>query len=141
MKIANLSCFLVLASGAFGQTGTISAAIEPALNTGHFGGSAAVALDLSSESSVSLRAGTGKTVLAGFNSEIVRLTAGDLQFRIHGDLQAGMIGGRAGISTGLYVPVWSIGKYAVSIGAHLVKAGGVSVYPTVYASVARSWGK
>lgn len=78
--------FALAALCAFGQV-TISTAVEPALNApARFGVSVAGALNVTESNSVSLRYGSGNTVLAGVGRKFVEFMPG---LTLVGDLQAG----------------------------------------------------
>lgn len=135
--------FALMAISAFGQI-SFSTAIEPALNApARFGISAAVAGNVTPNNALSMRFGTGPTLMPGYTRSFVEFYPG---ITLYGDVQGGMtyrsVGGQkeltrivlygAGVSTDLG------GGVSVSYGLHVNKIEHVPMYPSVYVSI--GWG-
>lgn len=123
MKTALL--FFGFLAGALAQSGTVSTALEPNFHDYGSGFSVAGSYNVG-DAAATLRIGTGRTFLLGYSRDVLMFDRNGLphdRFALAGNFQAGSIGGRA------------------ALGANLNLVGGVGAYASVYASLARSWGK
>jgi hypothetical protein len=128
-----------LALSAFAQTGTISAAIEPALasHSPQFGVSFAGALNVDRDDAVSLRYGSGGTWLGGITRSLVEFDPWCCT--LVADIQAGASGGRRMILYGVGVATDLGSGFSVTYGLHINKLGGTRLFPTFYVSVAKQF--
>ncbi|MGD0869076.1 MAG: hypothetical protein ABSB88_05965 [Bryobacteraceae bacterium] len=126
---------------------TVSTAVEPALNApARFGVSAAVSATLpptwldgwdEGRNSVSIRYGSGRTILGGVARNFVDFLPG---LSLVGDVQAGTTGGRGVILYGAAVAT-DLGRgYSVTYGAHINKIAGRPMYPSAYVSIGYTFG-
>jgi hypothetical protein len=148
-RLSVITFALVLCMAAFGQTGSVSAAIEPALKSpAQFGVSFTGALNISRDnyltalygySDVSKPAHAG---LLGVGRNLVEFMPG---FTLAGNVQVGAVfsGGtvRRALVFGTGV-VTDLGNgYTVTYGLHVNKVRDSKLYPSAYVSLGYSFGR
>ncbi len=157
MTRALFALLLTLASSASAQSGfaflrtpiSVSETVEPnSAYTGAVGLSLAVSADVARRSpsngwvstpySMSLRFGTGSTILAGVGKTFVTLPG---PYSIVGDLQAGVSGGHAAVAAGPGLRLDMGRGYSVTGGVRLSSLGSLAPRLSGYVSLAKAFGR
>jgi hypothetical protein len=146
-----LSCVIgLLAMAALSAVAqvSVSTAIEPALNApARFGVSAAISAPLpptwvdgwsTAKNFVSVRYGTGRTILGGLSRNFVEFLPG---LTLVGDVQAGVAGRREMVLYGAGVATDLGDGFSVTYGLHVNKISGSRMYPSGYVSLAYTFGR